>query len=220
MISPLSIPEGRSNASKIAVPELALDEMSGTPFVGHLDGVGVPELMGRETPPNAGFRSCPPKVGACGCRRPRPPTRGAVDDAERWADREMEAHVKPRLQMFPGPLIHADLAAAAALPAAHEQRASAPVEVKLGSARAAWKRSPARQSTTMKAGNPTSVAAVAGSAHHGDDLLDGRPIYRVAVSLVSWRATGVEPGIGARDRRRRGSIEQQLGHDPSSGSKT
>src|SRR4051794_25759242 len=103
MISALSIPEGRSNDSKIAVPELALEEMSGTPFVGHLDAVGVPELMGRETPPNAGFRSCPPKGGACGCRRPRPPTRGAVDDAERWADREMEAQRQATAAGVPRP---------------------------------------------------------------------------------------------------------------------
>ena len=40
--------------------------------------------------------------------------------------------VEPRLQLLPGPLVHADLAAAAALAAAHEQRAAAGVEVGLG----------------------------------------------------------------------------------------
>ena len=41
----------------------------------------------------------------------------AVDDAEQRADGELEAHVEPTLQVLPGPLVHADLAAVAALAA-------------------------------------------------------------------------------------------------------
>ena len=63
-----------------------------------------------------------------------------------------------------------------------------------------------------------TVRAVAGGAHDGDDLFDLRRIGRVAQALVARRATGVE----SRQRRGRststGTIELQLGHDPSSGS--
>jgi hypothetical protein len=62
------------------------------------------------------------------------------------------------------------------------------------------------------------VRPVAGGAHDGDDLFDLRRIGRVAQTLVAWSVTGME----SRHRRRRststGTIEQKLGHDPSSGS--
>jgi hypothetical protein len=61
------------------------------------------------------------------------------------------------------------------------------------------------------------VCSVAGDTHDGDDLFDLRRIGRVAQTLVPWSVTGVE----SRPRRRRststGTIEQKLGHDPSSG---
>jgi hypothetical protein len=65
---------------------------------------------------------------------------------------------------------------------------------------------------------PAAVRAVAGGAHDGDDLLDLGRVSGVAQTLVSRRVTCVE----SRQRRRRststGTIEQRLGHDPSSGS--
>ena len=67
---------------------------------------------------------------------------------------------------------------------------------------------------------PPAVAPVAGGAHDGDDLLDGRRIGRVAHALVARRAAGVEPGHRRRRAAATGGIEQQLGHDPSSGSET
>ena len=47
-------------------------------------------------------------------------------------DRQLDADVQPLLQLLPGPAVHADLAAATALPAADEDRAAAGVEVSLG----------------------------------------------------------------------------------------
>ena len=62
-----------------------------------------------------------------------------------------------------------------------------------------------------------SVEALAGGAHHGDDLLDGRRVRRVAHPVVARRPTGVE----ARQRGGRtattGGIEQTLGHWSSFG---
>jgi hypothetical protein len=61
------------------------------------------------------------------------------------------------------------------------------------------------------------VRSVAGGAHDGDDLFHLRWVGRIAQTLVAWCATGVE----SRQRRRRststGTVEQKLGHDPSSG---
>jgi hypothetical protein len=63
-----------------------------------------------------------------------------------------------------------------------------------------------------------AVRSVAGGAHDGDDLFDLGRIGRVAQTLVAWSVAGVE----SRQRRRRststGTVEQKLGHDPSSGS--
>jgi hypothetical protein len=64
---------------------------------------------------------------------------------------------------------------------------------------------------------PATVDTIAGAAHHGDDLLDRRRVGRIAHPLVARRTAGMK----GRQRRGRataaGGIEQQLGHDPSSG---
>jgi hypothetical protein len=71
------------------------------------------------------------QVRACGRTGPRAASRGAVDHAEERPHRELEPDCVPRPQLLPGPLVHADLAPAAALAAADEQRAAAAVEVRL-----------------------------------------------------------------------------------------
>jgi hypothetical protein len=126
----------------------------------------------------------------------------AVDDAEQRTDREAEAKVDPRLQVFPRPLVHADLAAAAALAAANEQRSATVVEVRLVERQRfmdAQARSPQHDDQTTQ---PATMAPVTRRAHDRDDLLHGRRIGRVAVSLVTWRAASVKAGMVAGDRRR------------------
>jgi len=59
------------------------------------------------------------------------PSCRSLDDAEQRADREFEAQIDPRLQVLPRPLVRADLAAAAAVAAADEQRSATVVEVGL-----------------------------------------------------------------------------------------
>jgi hypothetical protein len=56
----------------------------------------------------------------------------AVDDAKQSPDGKTRANLEPRLQSIPGPVIHPDLAAPAALAAADEDGASGSVEVALG----------------------------------------------------------------------------------------
>jgi hypothetical protein len=57
---------------------------------------------------------------------------GAVDDAEERANRHACAVAKPRTQLLEAPLVHADLAALAALAVADQQRSAVLVEVDLG----------------------------------------------------------------------------------------
>jgi hypothetical protein len=92
-------------------------------------GVGVAQLVRRETSANACGRRRAVQLGARGGGRPWSSSGRAVDDAEQRADRELEAHVESPLQVFPAPLVHADLAPALALAAPHEQRAATVVEV-------------------------------------------------------------------------------------------
>src|SRR5437667_9514686 len=53
----------------------------------------------------------------------------AVDDAEPRAARQLEAGGQPRAQLLPAPLVHPDLAPAAALALAHKDRSAPVVEV-------------------------------------------------------------------------------------------
>jgi hypothetical protein len=122
--------------------------------------------------------------------------------------------------VLPARFVHADLAAAAALAAAHEQRPAPAVQVGFGERQRLVDTQPRAPEHDDQGPKPTPVRAVARGAHDGDDLLDGRRIGRIAEPLVARRAAGVK----SRHRRRRatttGGIERQLGHDPSSGSKT
>src|SRR5215218_7311785 len=83
----------------------------------------------RRTPASRATRA---QLAARGGGRPPPSARGAVDDAEQRPDRQLNAHVEPGRELFEGPVVHPDLAAAAALAAPHQQRTAARVEVGLG----------------------------------------------------------------------------------------
>jgi len=120
--------------------------------------------------------------------RPRPSARGAVDDAEQGADRQLDPGLKPRLELLPGPVVDADLAAAAAaLAAAHQQRSASRgererlVNVQAGAPQ-----------HDDQAAQPAAVDAVASVAHHCDDLLDRRRVGGVAHPLVARRPACVE----------------------------
>src|SRR5215217_8338519 len=101
--------------------------------------------------------------------RPRPSAPGVVDDAQQGADRQLDPGLKPRLELLPGPVVDADLAAAAALAAAHQQRSASRGErERLVNAQAG---APQHDD---QAAQPAAVDAVAGVAHHRDDFLDRR----------------------------------------------
>src|SRR3954468_22743626 len=87
----------------------------------------------------------------CGARRRTPASRATRRSSERAApavhgrprvgplttqnsgpDRQLEPEVQPGRELFPGPVVDADLAAAAALAASDQERSAAGVEVGLG----------------------------------------------------------------------------------------
>ena len=100
--------------------ELALDDDQLDALAGHLDGVGVAELVRCEASPNAGERRGVAQLLSGRALRPGAPSGSSGEDAEQRADRQLDANVQPLLQLLPGSVVHADLAAAAALAAADE----------------------------------------------------------------------------------------------------
>jgi hypothetical protein len=61
--------------AEIGMTQLALDDVERDALVGELDGVGVAQLVGRETAPHRGVRGDAPQLGAGGVARPGPATR-------------------------------------------------------------------------------------------------------------------------------------------------
>jgi len=114
------------------VSELALDDHDRDALAGHLHGVGVAQLVWREATPDC--RSCggAPKLYADSVLRPWPTAGRAADDAEERPDRQLFADLEPWVELLPAPAVHADLAALAALAAAHENRATTRVKIAFG----------------------------------------------------------------------------------------
>ncbi len=88
--------------------------------------------MRREASADARVGGVPAKLAADRRSRPGLPAGGAVDDAERRAEREEQALGEPGPQVFPAPSVHADLGSALALAAANEHRAAPLVKITFG----------------------------------------------------------------------------------------
>jgi hypothetical protein len=92
---------------------------------------------------------------------------------------------EPRLKALPSPVIHADLAAATALAAAHQHRASPLVEVRFAERERlvdAQARAPQHDDERPQ---PRRVQARAGVSHDRDDLRDGGRVGRATPALVA-----------------------------------
>ena len=116
------------------MPELALDDDQRHAFASHLDSVGVPKLVWREASADTrrGAGAGAPQLSACRSWRPVASARSAVDDAQQRTDREISAHVKPRLELLPSPCVHSDLTAAPTLSAPDQERATALIQITSG----------------------------------------------------------------------------------------
>ena len=159
----------------------------------------------RLTPARAASR----RNSADGGARPRSPAGRAVDDAEQRPDRQLGAGVQPRPQLLPAPVVHADLAAAAALAVADQQRSAPLVEIVLGERERLLDAQPGAPQHDDHRSHAPAVTVIAGVAHDRDDLLHRGRVGRVAHPLVARRA----PGVVARHRRDP-AHPQQLGPPP------
>jgi hypothetical protein len=111
-------------------------------------------------------------------------------------DGQLDAELEPRLDVLPGPIVHSDLTAAPALTAAHEHRATPPVEVGFAQRERfvdAQSRAPEHDDQPTQ---PPAVMTVAGLAHDSDNLGDRRRISRIAAALVARRTARVESRHG------------------------
>ena len=136
--------------------------------------------------------------------------RGSGDDAEQRSDGELEARVEPWLELLPAPCVHADFAAPSAFAVADEQRPAPLVEVSFAERERFLDALTCPPEDHDEPSQALPVWAVAGCAHHGDNLLNLRRIGRVTMAFVAGRAPRMKP----RHRRRRttptGAVEQRL----------
>jgi hypothetical protein len=162
------------------MPELPLDDHERHALAGHLDGVGVPELMRGEPAANAGLFGGPVELGADPGWCARTSACRASKDAEERADRQAGADLEPGLELVPCPAVHSDLATFASLAVPDEDRAAIMIQVGFGER---------ERLTDSKTGAPEhddqtaqtkTIGIVSRRSHHGDDLLNGRRVGRVA----------------------------------------
>src|SRR3954464_1175965 len=118
-------------------------------------------------------------------------------------------------ELLPGPVVHADLAAATALAAAHEQRAAPRIEVRLAEGEGLVDPQARAPQHDDQRAQPRRMKPAAGVSYDGDDLRHGGWVGRVPLALVARRAAGVEARHGGRRPRAAGRIEKDLGHDAS-----
>jgi hypothetical protein len=132
--------------------------------------------------------------------------------------RQLDPRLEPGRELFEGPVVDADLAAAAALAAPYQQRAATRVQVGLGERERLADAQAGAPQHDDQAAQAAAVNAVAGAAHDGHDLLDRRRIRRVAHSLVARRAAGVgtpaawQVSDGGRRHRATAQTWPLLGH--------
>ena len=95
-IDPLEVDRGDP---EVRVSELALYDDERDSFVGHLYCVGVPQLVWRESAPDASFGSRMMQLFARGRWFPPPASRRAVDHAQQRADRQLTADLEPWVEL-------------------------------------------------------------------------------------------------------------------------
>jgi hypothetical protein len=96
--------------------------------------------------------------------------------------------------VFPAPLVHADLASAAALAAADQQRAAALVEVVLCQRERLLQPQPGAPEDDDNRPQAPAVTVIARVAHHGHELVHGGRVCRIPHAFVARRSTGVVAG--------------------------
>jgi hypothetical protein len=156
--------------------------------------VRVAKLVRSESASDAGASCDVTQLHADSRCRTRPAPGRTAQHAPERSERELAADLEPRVELLPGPAVHPDLAALAALPAPHEHGAAATVQVGLLEGKRFTDPQPGAPQQDDQRAEPVSVGTVTNCAHDGNDLLDGRRIGRVLLALVARRATSVISG--------------------------
>ena len=174
--------------------ELALDDQQRYAFAGHLDRVGLPQLMRREPSSNSGLGGCGvelrPDAGGC----PWAAAGRAAEHAEQRAGRQRFPHAEPRVELLPRPPVHAEFPALAALAVTDQDGASIRVYVALVQRECFADSQTRSPEYDDEAAQSDRFGVIAGSMHHGDDLLDRRWVSRIVPPLVAMRSALVEAG--------------------------
>jgi hypothetical protein len=116
--------------------------------------------------------------------------------------------------LLPRPAIHADLAPLAAFPAADEDGTARLIEIGLDQRERLADPQTGAPQHNDQAPEPETVGIITGSAHHGDDLLNGWRVWRVAQPLVARRTARVKARQCGRRSAPPRAVEQRYGlHD-------
>ena len=192
---------------EVAVPELALDDDQRHPFTGHLDRVGVAQLMRREASAHTGSSRGAPRLGTRPTRRPGTTARAAVDDAEQRTDWQRDPRDEPRVKLLPTPVIHPDLATSSSLAATNEQGTAAAIEVCLTQRKHLVDAKTGAPQHHREPTKPLTVQTIASDAHDRDDFLDGWRVSRIPQALVTRRTAGMKAGHCRRRPATTGGIK-------------
>jgi hypothetical protein len=162
-------------------------------------GVSVAELVRGEAPAYASAGGESAQHGAGWGGLPASSAGEAVDHAEQGSDGHGAADSQPGFELFEAPVVHPDLAAPAAFPAANENGAPATVAIELVEVeRFLDAQSGAPEDDDQRTG-AGAVLGVLAAAHDGDDLLGARWVGREVAALIRGPAFGL--ASRARDGR-------------------
>src|SRR6266540_2157558 len=135
-----------------------------------------------------------------------------MDDAQQCANREPTPNLHPRLELRPGPAIHADFATPAAFAVANENRAARAVEIGLGEVERLTDPQASPPEDDGERLQTRTVGTIPCGTHHGDDLLDGGRVGRVAQAFVPRRPALVKAWHRGRRAAMPSSVVQDRFH--------
>jgi hypothetical protein len=106
---------------QVRVTKLALNDVQRDTFSSHFDGMCMAELMWCEPTSDTGALRHSAQVLPSASTAPETAAAGLADQAQQWAHGEFAAEFQPSAELGPCPVVHANLAALAALSISHKQ---------------------------------------------------------------------------------------------------
>ena len=137
------------------------------------------------------------------------PAVGPSHDAQQGADGQRRTKVQPRLDLLPAPAVHTDLAPLAALATADKHGAGDAVEIAFGQREGLADPQLGSPEHDDERSDAQALRRLAGGAHDGHELFDGRRVGRIAAALVARRAAAPMTGHGGRRTAAASRVEQQ-----------